>query len=386
MHTTNLGALTSSPPKNAFLAQPSHVAVLLAQRDASPSPNAFWERMLIDANRLERAPTIEAGRFMEALGAVLRDTPGIDCAELRLRCYFHLVTHLHYTEQLGKTVAPVESMLRLSSAFNDTQLSRRAHNLAGLLLAIRGCNGAAIQQFLAAWGCARRLDDKFRGLWVALHIAIVVGMCGQFASARGLMMRILNKANQMPDEEQHGHLVGACIENLVCLALESAGDDEFEVLAEMTMPLQHKFTLQDATMHIERCCTNARLHMVTGQLDKASAMLSECESSLKVNSSSFTELNYCLALGLMEVLQGRVDIGFSRLHDALERIGENRLRLRDAFWTMRYAYTFVGDSERAQHYADCSREMRAFGSEGVMEQFSVFMQDFDVAYPASQRF
>lgn len=105
---------------------------------------------------------------------------------------------------------------------------------------------------------------------------------------------------------------------------------------------------------------------------------------MRLNPSPLPSSAYEFALGLLEVAEGRADVGLSRIHAAFETIGANRLRLLNALWTFAYAYHLTGDKQRSDLYGAQLKTNLASGADGVKEQFELFMEEFNASKDAMQ--
>lgn len=90
-----------------------------------------------------------------------------------------------------------------------------------------------------------------------------------------------------------------------------------------------------------------RLSLEVDNLDRAKERCEIAKRYAKISNSERAQLEADISEGLYEVHAGLVDVGLSRLHQALERARLQRSALRDALIAMVKAHEVIGQPERA---------------------------------------
>jgi len=183
-------------------------------------------------------------------------------------------------------------------------------------------------------------------VWVNLGSALLYG--AQYRDAIACYEHVIRLASNNPSLQTHRR---SAFQNIALCALHledySRGLKPYETaVAESTDP----HSASEYLSGVLRETLYTRLLLEVDALDKARERCEIAKRYAKLSNSAKAEISASCAEGLCDVYSGRVDVGISRLTNALERARLMRSMLRDALKDLVKAYDMIGQPERALIY------------------------------------
>jgi putative two-component system response regulator len=197
-------------------------------------------------------------------------------------------------------------------------------------------------------------------VWLNLGAALLYG--AQYRDAITSFEHVIRISSNSPTLQQYRR---SAFQNIALCALHledySRGLRACEsAVAESTEP----HNAAELLSGVLRETVYARLLLEVDSVEKARERCEIARRYAKRSNSARAEIAASCAEGLYEVYAGRIDVGISRLTNALERARLIRSMLRDTLKDLVKAYDFIGQPERALIYL---REMMQAMRENQVE-------------------
>jgi putative two-component system response regulator len=309
---------------------------------------AFFEQMqgaLLAV--LARPAANGSALFMDALAALER-VPAEFVTPARVECLLAIAQHLYLTGQPLAAVVPAKEASDFARQTGEAALLRKALTFEGIVLADSGNLPSAIECYAEALELATELKDVRAEAPVWINLGAAVIYAGQYHDAIACMDRVIALANE---HESLEFMRGPAFTNiaLACLYLEDLGRG-LRAAKAATDNLREPKTATELHHRVLAETHYTRLLIEAQGLQQAKERCELAKRYAKESRSERNELMAALAEGLYEVHAGMVDVGLSRLTQALERARILKSMLRDALIAMVKAHEVVGKPDVALVY------------------------------------
>ncbi len=323
---------------------------LAGQFDSATAEQA--EQLLADvAASLQQAlssPSAEAHRTFAAAGQLLsslrRDVVTVSRVEALLACAQFAYVSGQPFAGLDLARMAVECAQRLE----DAATRRRALMFHGILLADTGNIATAVELYAEALEIACSMGDARveTSVWVNLGAALVYA--GQLGDAAACFDRVVTVAGADPSAAA---LQPLALTNLATIYwyLEEHAKGLRSIKAAIDSAGEPKSATDRLHRVTAECCYSRLLLEVDG-LDRARERCELAKRYARESRSERAELQATLVEGLCEVHAGLIDVGISRLAQALDRARVLKSALRDALLAMVKAQEVAGKPDVALVY------------------------------------
>lgn len=294
------------------------------------------------------SPGADAHRLFASAKKTLHGLPADVLSEARVEA---LLLSAQFAYVSGQPFAGLEHAglaVECARRMNDAASLRKALTFHGILLADTGNIATAVECYAEALDLAERLDDMQAEapVWVNLGTALVYA--GQLNEAVACFERVVSLADQEPAIGPRKPLALANIAG-ICLYLE----EHAKGLRSIKAAIESGGEPQNATDRMNRVlaeCSYTRLLLEVDSLDRAKERCELAKRYARESKSERAELQAALAEGLCEVHAGLIDVGTSRLAQALDRARVVKSHLRDALLAMVKAQEVAGKPDVALVY------------------------------------
>jgi len=294
------------------------------------------------------APNADAHRLFAAANKTLHGLPVDVLNEARIEA---LLLSAQFAYVSGQPFSGIEhSSLAVDCArrLQDQKSLRKALTFHGILLADTGNIPTAVEYYAEALDLAEQLHEAQieAPVWVNLGTALVYA--GQLNDAVSCFERVVAISGQEPRAANWRPLALANIAG-ICLYLE----EHAKGLRSVKEAIECAGEPANATERMNRVlaeCAYARLLLEVDSLDRAKERCEFAKRFARESKSERAELQASLAEGLCEVHAGLVDVGVSRLSQALDRARVLKSALRDALLAMVKAQEVAGKPDVALVY------------------------------------
>jgi putative two-component system response regulator len=230
----------------------------------------------------------------------------------------------------------------------DRSALRKALTFHGILLADTGNIATAIECYAEALELAELLQDLRAETPVWVNLGTALGYAGQLSDAVACFERVvaLSDADQAIASFRPPALANIAA---ICLYLE----EHAKGLRSIKAAIEWAGEPQSTTDRLNRVLAEssyARLLLEVDNLDRAKERCDLAKRYARESKSERAELLASLAEGLCEVHAGLVDVGTSRLSQALDRARVLKSTLRDALLAMVRAQEVAGKPDVALVY------------------------------------
>jgi HD-GYP domain-containing protein (c-di-GMP phosphodiesterase class II) len=242
-------------------------------------------------------------------------------------------------------VEPAQNAVQFARQINDPALLRRSLSIHGVLLADSGNLPAAIECQAEALELASAMGQPLAeaSVWNNLGAALLYG--AQFGEALQCFERVVKLARSQPTLIA---LKQAALGNiaLTCLHVE----DFSRGLASAEQYVNESITPKSANELLSRVQTESTYSNLLLEVDNLERARERCQIAKEYavqSRSQRAELAAAIAEGLFEVYSGRVDLGLTRLQNALEQARIMKSAMRDALVALVKAYDTCGKPQLA---------------------------------------
>jgi putative two-component system response regulator len=315
---------------------------------AEPEIKVALSRVAIEVSTRLQTGSASYHDYMRVAARTLKKMRGSAHQELRINCFLDIAQYFYLIGQSFEAIDAAKAAVDLASHSARESLYRKSLNYLGILFADTGNSSKAVECYARALELAQKLQDRDAECSVLGNLGTALFYAAQYEEAIRCYERSIALAGTNPSFKRHR--IGALQNIALCsLHLEdfSRGLKAAEIcVAEASEP----HTATELVAAVFRENTYVRLLLEVNALQKAGE---RCEIGRRYASrsqSARAEISASLAEGLYEVHSGRIDIGISRLTNALERARLLRAMLRDALASMVRAYELIGQPERALVY------------------------------------
>ncbi|HXF47646.1 MAG TPA: HD domain-containing phosphohydrolase [Burkholderiaceae bacterium] len=285
--------------------------------------------------------------FTDALAALER-VPRQFVTPARVECLLAIAQHLYLTGQPLAAVVPAKEASDFARQTSDAALLRKALTFEGIVLADSGNLPGAIESYATALEIASELKEVRAEASVWLNLGGALIYAGQYHDGVACMDRVIALANEYSSLE---FMRGPAFTNiaLACLYLEDLGKG-LRAAKAATDLLNEPKTATELHHRVLAETHYTRLLIEAQGLQQAKERCELAKRYAKESRSERNELMAALAEGLYEVHAGMVDVGLSRLTQALERARILKSMLRDALIAMVKAHEVAGKPDVALVY------------------------------------
>jgi len=306
------------------------------------------DELLVALRNALAAPSADAHRLFASAKKTLHGLPHEVLSEARVEA---LLLSAQFAYVSGQPFAGLEHAslaVECARRMDDAAPLRKALTFHGILLADTGNIATAVECYAEALDLAEQLGDvqAEAPVWVNLGAALVYA--GQLNDAVACFERVVSLADQEPAIGPRKPLALANIA-AICLYLE----EHAKGLRSIKAAIELAGEPQNATDRMSRVlaeCSYTRLLLEVDSLDRARERCELAKRYARESKSERAELQAALAEGLCEVHAGLVDVGTSRLAQALDRARVVKTHLRDALLAMVKAQEVAGKPDVALVY------------------------------------
>jgi len=301
-----------------------------ALRAALAAPNADAHRLFASANKALHAlpldvlsPARVEGLLLSAQFAYISGQPfaGLEHADFAVEC---------------------------ARQTQDPSSLRKALTFHGILLADTGNIARAVEAYAEALELAEAMHDLRAETPVWINLGSALTYAGQLSDAVSCFERVVSLSGSEPQLSSFGPPALANIAN-ICLYLE----DYAKGLRSIKASIESAGNPGSATERMNRAmaeCSYTRLLLEVDSLERAKERCELAKRFAHESKSERAELQAALAEGLCEVHAGLIDVGTSRLSQALDRARVLKSALRDALLAMVKAQEVAGKPDVALVY------------------------------------
>jgi putative two-component system response regulator len=293
-------------------------------------------------------PNAEAHRLFASAKPVLHGLPLEALSPARVEA---LLLSAQFSYVSGQPFAGLEHArlaVECARRLGDRAALRKALTFHGILLADTGNIATAVECYAEALELAESLHDLRAETPVWVNLGTALGYAGQLNDSVACFERVVALTEQDPELRKSKPLALANIAS-VCLYLQ----EHAKGLRSIKAAIDCAGEPQNATDRLNRVLAEssyARLLLEVDSLDRAKERCELAKAHARESKSERAELLAALAEGLCEVHAGLVDLGTSRLAQALDRARVLKSALRDALLAMVKAQEVAGKPDVALVY------------------------------------
>jgi putative two-component system response regulator len=304
--------------------------LLVALRGAIASPNAEAHRLFTSAKKALHGLPLDVlsqarveGLLLSAQFAYVSGQPfsGLEHASLAVEC---------------------------ARRMSDAAALRKALTFHGILLADTGNIAKAVEAYAEALELAESMHDQSAEAPVWVNLGSALTYAGQLSEAVSCFERVVSLSDS---EQQLAPFKPPALANIanICLYLE----DYAKGLRSIKASIESAGEPQSAIARMNRAmaeCSYTRLLLEVDSLERARERCELAKRFAHESKSERAELQAALAEGLCEVHSGLIDLGMSRLSQALDRARVLKSELRYALLAMVKAQEVAGKPDVALVY------------------------------------
>jgi HD-GYP domain-containing protein (c-di-GMP phosphodiesterase class II) len=290
-------------------------------------------------------PTDESLVQVAAAHMALRKLPPDFVSSARVDSLLDVAQFFYISGRTLLGVEPAQNAVQFARQINDPALLRRSLSIHGVLLADSGNLPAAIECQAEALELASAMGQPLAeaSVWNNLGAALLYG--AQFGEALQCFERVVKLARSQPTLIA---LKQAALGNiaLTCLHVE----DFSRGLASAEQYVNESITPKSANELLSRVQTESTYSNLLLEVDNLERARERCQIAKEYavqSRSQRAELAAAIAEGLFEVYSGRVDLGLTRLQNALEQARIMKSAMRDALVALVKAYDTCGKPQLA---------------------------------------
>ncbi len=309
---------------------------------------ALLDTVVVGLRGALAAPTADAHRLFASAKKLLHGLPFDALSTSRVE---GLLLSAQFAYISGQPFAGLEhSSLAVSCArsIEDPSSLRKALTFHGILLADTGNIATAVESYAEALELAENMRDLRAETPVWVNLGTALGYAGQLSDAVACFERVVAYAREDAAVATFKTLALTNIAG-VCLYLE----EHAKGLRSIKAAIECAGEPLNATERMNRVmaeCSYTRLLLEVDSLDRAKERCEIAKRYARESRSERAELQASLAEGLCEVHAGLVDVGVSRLAQALDRARVLKSALRDALLAMVKAQEVAGKPDVALVY------------------------------------
>ena len=315
---------------------------------AEPDLKRALARVAMEVNACVQSGSATSADYMQSVVKTLRTIPGIEHHDLRVNCLID-VSHFFYI--LGQTFTsfePASDAVEIASRASDKPLLRKSLTFLGVMYADTGNISRAIECYAQALDLAQELRDTEAECSVWQNLGVALLYAAQYRDAITTFEHVVRLAGPNPALQKFRTPALSNIA-LCCLHLEDfpRGLKAIETCLEES---KEPHTAAEMVARVLRENNYSRLLLEVNAIEKAGERCQIARRYATRSKSARAEIAAAVAEGLYEVHAGRIDVGVSRLTNALERARLLRSMLRDTLAALVKAYEVIGQPQRALIY------------------------------------
>lgn len=344
-----------------------------ARNAAEPEVKVALARVAMEINSRLQTGSATFSEYMKSAAKALRKMRGSAHLELRANCLLDIAQYFYLCGQSFESLEPASSAVQLASTAGHEALLRKALNYLGILYTDTGNVSRAIECYAKALDLAQRLND-------------LEAQCAVWGNLGTALFHLA----------QHEDAI-ACFEHVIQLAGNNVALKKFRISALTNTALcclhteDYSKGLRAAETSLRECDephsaaelvsrvlaenNYSRLLLEVNSVGKAGERCEIARRYAARSKSARAEVAASIAEGLFEVHAGRVDVGISRLTNALERARIVRAMLRDALTALVKAYEIIGQPQRALIYLrEMIETMRKSQQENALQHVRLHLE------------
>ena len=305
-------------------------------------------RLAMEVNARYQGGSPASAEFMTSALRALKLLPRKSNSELQINCLIDASHYFYLAGQTFSAIEPAADAVELAGEVGHQPLLRKALTILGMVYADTGNISQAIECYDRALSVAQASRDTEGecAVWVNLGVALLYA--AQYRDAIACLEHVIRISSSTPAPQRYRTVAFSNIA-LCCLHLEdfSRGLKAAEICIRES-PEPH--TSPDLVSRVLRENYYTRLLLEVNNIEKAGERCEIARKYASRSNSARAEIAAAIADGLYQVHAGRVDIGISRLTNALEKARLLRSMLRDTLAALVRAYELIGQPERALVY------------------------------------
>jgi HD-GYP domain-containing protein (c-di-GMP phosphodiesterase class II) len=290
-------------------------------------------------------PTDESLVLVASAHMELKRIPADFVTAGRVECLLDVAQFFNVSGRTILGIEPVSQALQFARQVADPNLLRKALTFSGILLADSGNLPGAIECYAEAleYAIATGWLAAEGSVWNNLGTALLYG--AQFAEALQCFERAIELSERAPEiASLRSHALSNIA--LTCLFVEAYPRG----LDAARKSVDESPTPQSASELLGRVnaeSTYSRLLLEVDNIEEARRRCQIAKEFAAQSRSQRAELAASIAEGLYEVYSGKVDLGLTRLQNALEQARVMKSPLRDALVALVKAYDMCGKPQLA---------------------------------------
>ena len=334
-----------------MIASPRPELKALADRVSHPAEPEFrsvLSRVALEVNTRLQEGSAASSDYMTSVVRTLRAIDGLAHHDLRVNCLMDVAHFFYIVGQAFVAIEPAKEAVNIAKAAEDKALQRKALNFLGVMYADTGNISQAIECYSEALELAHSLRDTYGECSVWQNLGVALLYAAQYRDAITTFEHVVRVAGS---EANLNLFRTAALANiaLCCLHLEDFGRG-LKAIETCLNESKEPHNAAEMVARVIRENNYSRLLLEVNSVDKAGERCQIARRYAARSKSARAEIAASLAEGLFEVHAGRVDVGISRLTNALERARLMKSMLRDALQALVKAYEIIGQPQRALIY------------------------------------
>lgn len=290
-------------------------------------------------------PRAESAVEVAGLHTALRSLPAHHVSALRVQSLLDVAQFFYLAGQTVLGLEPVANAVSMAARLNDPLLQRRALSFHGVLLADSGNLATAVECYAEALDLAREQRDDMGECSTWNNLGATLIYAAQFSDAiRCLEMAVdlsAGRADLTALRQQ-------ALSNIALACLHSEAFDQGLLAARASVEaLSEPTSASELVSRVLSEAVYARLLMEVHHLDEARRRCEIAKAFAVRSCSQRAEQSAEITEGMCEVYSGNIDIGLSRLQNALDRARIMKGFLRDALIAMVKAHDVAGNQHLA---------------------------------------
>jgi putative two-component system response regulator len=263
------------------------------------------------------APSAESHRLFASARKVLHGLPLDVLSVSRVEGLLLSAQFAYISGQPFAGLEHADFAVECARRTQDRSSLRKALTFQGILLADTGNIARSIEAYAEALEIAEAMNDLRAETPVWVNLGSALTFAGQLNEAVSCFERVASLADA---EKQLVHLKAPALANIanICLYLQ----DYAKGLRSIKGSIESAGEPQSATARMNRAmaeCSYTRLLLEVDSLERARERCELAKRFAHESKSERAELESALAEGLCEVHSGLIDVGMSRLSQALDR-------------------------------------------------------------------
>jgi putative two-component system response regulator len=330
-----------------YLARLGDFSARAATADAAEARHWLDETSRVLASELAR-PNAQTPLLFANVHAALKRLPHSVATKSRVKALLSVAQFLYVSGQPFAGLEPAADAVASARELRDQAELRKALSYHGIILADTGNLPSAIESYAEALEIAQATGDVFGegNIWNNLGAALIYA--AQYAEAIHCFERVIQLA-ETDARLSNVRLLAYSNIALACLHLEDFAKGLRSAKAAIDAASEPKSPAELLSRVLSESYYT-RLLLEVDSLERAKERCELAKRYAKEAKSERAELIAALSEGLYEVHAGMIDVGLSRLTQALERARILKSALRDALAAMVKAHEVAGKPDLALVY------------------------------------